>query len=142
MNIDLISKIVDYGILGLLGVMGFLTLFFWVERLLFFRKVDLAKYKTIEELEMDLTNNTSILATFASNAPYIGLLGTVLSIIITFYQISLDSSFDVSVIMKSLSLALKSTAMGLVVAIPAIFFYNQIDRKIEVILNKWIVANR
>ena len=142
MNIHLISKIVDFGILGLLGLMAFLTIFFWVERILFFRKVNISKYDTIEELEMELTNNTTIISTFASNAPYIGLLGTVLSIIITFYTISLNNSFDTSLIMKSLSLALKSTAMGLVVAIPAIFFYNHLNRKIEIILNRWIIKNR
>ena len=142
MNIHLISKIVDFGILGLLGLMAFLTIFFWVERILFFRKVNISKYDTIEELEMELTNNTTIILTFASNAPYIGLLGTVLSIIITFYTISLNNSFDTSLIMKSLSLALKSTAMGLVVAIPAIFFYNHLNRKIEIILNRWIIKNR
>ncbi len=142
MNVNLIGSVVDYGILGLLLVMAFLSLFFWIERVLFFKSIDVNIYDTIEELELDLTNNISVISSFAANAPYIGLLGTVLSIIITFYQISINHSIETSFIMSSLSLALKSTAMGLVVAIPAIFFYNHLDRKIEIILNRWIILRK
>jgi len=44
--------------------------------------------------------------------------------------------------MTSLTLALKATAMGLVVVIPAIFFYNHLNRKVEVILNKWTINQK
>jgi len=142
MNIELMKDIVDYGVLGILGLMSFLTLFFWIERLLFFRKVNVQRYNTQEELEIDVTNNISIISSFGANAPYIGLLGTVLGIIITFYTMGQTADMDVKNIMTSLALALKATAMGLVVAIPAIFFYNHINRKIEVILNRWIIENK
>ena len=142
MNIDLMSEIVDYGILGLLALMSFLTLFFWLERLFFYRSVDVSKYKTVEALEIDLTNNLSIISSFGANAPYIGLLGTVLGIIITFYTMGQTAQMDVQNIMTSLALALKATAMGLLVAIPAIFFYNHLNRKVEVRINQWIIYNK
>ncbi len=142
MNIELLSKIVDYGVLGLLAFMSFLTLFFWIERLLFYRNINIKSYNTLEALEIDITNNLSIISSFGANAPYIGLLGTVLGIIITFYTMGQTADMDVKHIMTSLALALKATAMGLVVAIPAIFFYNHLNRKIEVLINKWIIHNK
>lgn len=142
MDIKLLSEIVDYGVLGLLAFMSFLTLFFWLERLFFYRGVDVKKYKTVEALEIDITNNLSIISSFGANAPYIGLLGTVLGIIITFYTMGQTSEMDVQSIMTSLALALKATAMGLLVAIPAIFFYNHLNRKVEVLINKWIIHQK
>ena len=142
MNIELLSHIVDYGVLGLLALMSFLTLFFWIERLLFYRNINVKKYKTMEALEIDVTNNLSIISSFGANAPYIGLLGTVLGIIITFYTMGQTVDMDVKHIMTSLALALKATAMGLVVAIPAIFFYNHLNRKVEVLINKWIIHSK
>ena len=142
MNIELLSEIVDYGVLGLLAFMSFLTLFFWIERLLFYRNVKVENYNTQEALELDVTNNLSIISSFGANAPYIGLLGTVLGIIITFYSMGQTADMDVKIIMTSLALALKATAMGLIVAIPAIFFYNHLNRKVEVLLNKWIINQK
>jgi len=141
MDINLIKNFIDYFIISLLIFMSFLTLFFWIERLLFFKKVDIKSFKSKKELEIKVTNNISIIYSIGANAPYIGLLGTVLSIIITFYLIGINSSIDVKTIMTSLALALKATAMGLIVAIPAIFFYNHLQRKIEVLLSKWDIAN-
>ena len=137
MDIESIKSFVDYFIIGILLLMSFITIWFWIERVLFFKNIKLSSYTTKEQLELDLTNNTTIISSIASNAPYIGLLGTVLAVIITFYQISLTAQMDTKVIMSSLALALKATALGLVVAIPAIFFTNHIARKIEVLLTKW-----
>jgi len=141
-DIKLLSHIVDYGVLGVLAFMSFLTLFFWIERLLFYRSVEVEDYQDIEELEIDITNNLSIISSFGANAPYIGLLGTVLGIIITFYTMGQTADMEVKHIMTSLALALKATAMGLIVAIPAIFFYNHLNRKVEVILNRWIINQK
>jgi len=141
-SIALLQNIVDYGVIGLLGVMSFITLFFWVERLLFYHALKISHYTCKEKLEMDVTNHVHILSTFGSNAPYIGLLGTVCGIIITFYAMGQSGQIDVKTIMSSLALALKATAMGLVVAIPAIFFYNHLVRKIEKILMCWDIAKQ
>ncbi len=137
LDINLLKNIVDYGVLGLLGLLSFLTILFYIERLLFLSKVDVKKYKYKQQLEIDLTKHTTIISSSASNAPYIGLLGTVAGIMITFYTMGQNGDIDVKTIMSSLSLALKATALGLVVAIPAMFFYNHLVRKIEVLIALW-----
>ncbi|MDY0232659.1 MAG: TonB-system energizer ExbB [Sulfurimonas sp.] len=142
MNIELLKDIVDYGIIGLLGVMSFMTFWFWIERLFFYRQINIDDFQTKEELEIVLTNNVNIISTFGSNAPYIGLLGTVFGIIITFYAMGQSDALDVKMIMTSLALALKATAMGLVVAIPAIVFYNHLARKIEIVLARWDIKEK
>jgi len=142
MNIELLKDIVDYGIIGLLGVMSFMAFWFWIERLLFYKGIDIKNFETKEELEIALTNNINIISTFGSNAPYIGLLGTVFGIIITFYAMGQSDSLDAKMIMTSLALALKATAMGLLVAIPSIVFYNHLARRIEVILALWDIGQK
>lgn len=141
MNIELIHQITDYAIIGILGLMSFISVWLWIERLMFYRKIKLQNYQSKEELEIELTNNINVISSFASNAPYIGLLGTVIGIIITFYIMGQSGNLDVKNIMTSLALALKATAMGLIVAIPSMFFYNHLSRKIEVIVTKWEIAN-
>ncbi len=142
MNIELIKEIVDYGIIGILGLMSFLSIWFYIERLIFFARLDVSKYKYREELEIDATNHISIISSFGSNAPYIGLLGTVIGIIITFYTMGMGGEIDVKTIMSSLALALKATAMGLVVAIPSMMFYNHLGRKIEVLIALWEIEQK
>ncbi len=142
MNIELIKDIVDYGVIGLLGVMSFMACWFWIERLIFYKGVVVKSFETKEELEIALTNNINIISTFGSNAPYIGLLGTVFGIIITFYSMGQGGDLDAKMIMTSLALALKATAMGLIVAIPSIIFYNHLARKIEVILAYWDIEQK
>jgi len=137
LNIELVKTFVDYGVIGVLGFMSFLSLWLYVERLLFFRKLDISKYDKKQQLEIDITKNISIISSFGANAPYIGLLGTVFGIIITFYTMGQSSQIDAKMIMSSLALALKATAMGLVVAIPAMMFYNHLGRKIEVVVALW-----
>lgn len=142
MDIEFLKQLVEYGIIGLLGLMSFISVWFWIERLLFYKSLDIKNFSTKEELEIELTNHINIIYSFGSNAPYIGLLGTVVGIIITFYIMGESGNIDAKTIMTSLALALKATAMGLVVAIPAIFFYNHLARKIEVIIAKWEIANK
>ncbi len=132
-----LKELVDYGVIGLLGVMSFVAVWLAIERYLFYKKVDLNKYKDKNELEIDLSNNLSMIATIASNAPYIGLLGTVLGIMLTFYTMGQQGMVQTKEIMIGLALALKATAMGLVVAIPASIFYNLLIRKMEVLIAKW-----
>nr|WP_292655522.1 TonB-system energizer ExbB [Nitratifractor sp.] len=139
MNIHWLKEIVDWGILGLLALMGFLALWAYFERLLFFRQVDLRRYRHREELQIDLTKRVDLIASIASSAPYVGLLGTVLGILITFYLLGQTRQMDAGSIMSSLALALKATAMGLVVAIPSMLFYNHLTRRIEVLLGRWEV---
>lgn len=135
--LGLAHNFVDYGIIGILVLMSVLSLWMFIERLMFFGAVRTDDYETKEELELDLGNNVSTIATIGSNAPYVGLLGTVLGIMITFYSLGDVGAVDPKKIMTGLALALKATAMGLIVAIPAIVFYNILLRKMERLLTLW-----
>lgn len=125
-----IKEIIDYGVIGLLLIMSILAVALFFERLFYFKKVDLQEFKTKELLENRLSNNLTAIATIASNAPYIGLLGTVLAIMQTFIDMA-QTNIVATKIMSSLALALKTTAIGLVVAIIATVLYNILVRKIE-----------
>ena len=127
---EYLKDIVDYGVIGVLVFMSFLSLALFFERVFYLKKVDIKKFKTKELLENDLTKNTTTIATIASNAPYIGLLGTVLAIMQTFVDMS-KQNLVANKIMASLALALKTTAIGLVVAIVAVMLYNYLARNIE-----------
>ncbi len=142
MEIENIKDLIDYGVVGVLGIMGFIALWAYIERLIFFLRVDLSIYRYKEELDIDLTKNITIISSVGSNAPYVGLLGTVLGIIITFYLLGSGGEVSATAIMKSLSLALKATALGLIVAIPSMIFYNHIVRKIEVLQNRWEIIQK
>lgn len=128
---------IDYGIIGILVLMSIASLSFFIERLMAYKSIRIDDYESKEELELDLGNNVSTIATIGSNAPYVGLLGTVLGIMITFYSLGDVGAVDPKKIMTGLALALKATAMGLVVAIPAIVFYNILLRKMERLLTMW-----
>ena len=107
---------------------------------MFFSSVDVMSYKHRDNLELDLTDNLGTISAIGSNAPYIGLLGTVFGIMITFYTLGDAGAVDAKKIMVGLALALKATAMGLVVAIPAIVAYTIALRKVEKLLTKYDVA--
>jgi biopolymer transport protein ExbB/TolQ len=66
----------------------------------------------------------SILATLASNSPYIGLFGTVLGIVRSFKEMSKDIANASTGVMAGIAEALVATAVGLLVAIPAVVAYN------------------
>jgi len=130
--------VIDYGIIGLLMLLGFMTIFFGIERGLYYRSIDISRYSSRTALELDLSRNLSTVATIGSNAPYVGLLGTVIAIILTFYVMGdAGNNIDTGVIMKNLALALKATAAGLAVAIPATVIYNILSNQIDVLLAKW-----
>ncbi len=86
------------------------------------------------DLEVLLDKRLGILASFGSNAPYIGLFGTVLGIIRAFHDLA-NAEFGVKTVMIGISQSLVSTAMGLFVAIPAVFAYNYFVRKMRFLLS-------
>ncbi|WP_373073214.1 TonB-system energizer ExbB [Sulfurimonas sp.] len=135
------EQTVDYGVMGILVIMSIVTLWLFIERMMFYRSVRLDDYDNRDNLELDLTDNISIISAIGSNAPYVGLLGTVLGIMLTFYTMGDAGAVDAKKIMVGLALALKATAMGLIVAIPSIIFYTISLRKIEKILTKYDIKN-
>ena len=139
---DFLQKDSDYIIIGLLIFMSVLMLTMVIERFMFLARVKVNQYSTIHALEIDLNRNLTVISTVGANAPYVGLLGTVIGILLTFYQIG-QSGGEVNAgeIMMHLSLALKATALGILVAIPSMIFYNALGRKVEVNRLKWKVLN-
>ncbi len=134
------EKALDYGVMGTLGVMSIVTLWLFIERMMFYKSVRIQDYKHRDNLELDLTDNISVISAIGSNAPYVGLLGTVVGIMITFYSLGDIGAVDAKKIMMGLALALKATAAGLLVAMPAIIAYTIVLRKVERILTQFDVA--
>jgi biopolymer transport protein ExbB len=133
---------IDYGIIGLLVVMSIISLTIFIERYFFIKRINIDAYEGNRKgLEIVLTKRLAIVATIGSNAPYIGLLGTVLGIMLTFYTIGVAGYIDATKIMVGLALALKATAVGLCVAIPTVVFYNALLRKVKVTLLEWDVRH-
>lgn len=134
---EMLKEVVDYGVLGVLFFMSFLVLTYSIERVLFYKKIALQNYKTKNEIEIALTTNLSTISMIGSNAPYVGLLGTVIGIMVVFYDMGQNSSLETSVVVVGLSLALKATALGLLVAIPSMMVYSAFLRKTDILMGRW-----
>ena len=79
----------------------------------------------------DLKKGVSALATIGSTAPFVGLLGTVVGVINAFQGIGASGSAGLGAVSIGISEALVETALGLVVAIPAVWIYNYLTSRIE-----------
>ena len=134
---ELLKLYLDHAVLGILGLMSFIMLALVIERYIYFMRIKLDHFKHLELLKVALTRNLTGISSVGSNAPYIGLLGTVLGILVTFYEMGQGGKIDVNSIMVGLAMALKATAAGLVVAIPAMVFYNGLLRKVDVLVGRW-----
>ncbi|HIC6766699.1 TPA: TonB-system energizer ExbB, partial [Campylobacter jejuni] len=121
----------------ILGIMAFIAFWCVVERMLFFRKINFKNYENQEQFDDAISENLTTIYIIYSNAPYIGLLGTVIGIMVTFYEMGLAGNIDVKSIVVGLSLALKATALGLLVAIPALMAYNALLRKVSLLSNAY-----
>jgi biopolymer transport protein ExbB len=134
---DALKHVVDYGIIGLLLLLSLWSVAVAVERWLFYRRVNLSQYSNAQLLEITLTRRLVIIGTVAANAPYIGLLGTVLGIMLTFHTMGASGTIAVNTIMIGLSLALKATAVGLLVAIPCVVMNNVLRRRVAELLTQY-----
>jgi biopolymer transport protein ExbB/biopolymer transport protein TolQ len=79
----------------------------------------------------DLKKGVPALATIGSTAPFVGLLGTVIGVINAFQGIGASGSAGIGAVSIGISEALVETALGLVVAIPAVWFYNYLTGRVE-----------
>ncbi len=79
----------------------------------------------------ELKRGISSLATIGSTAPFVGLFGTVLGIINAFKGISAQKSTGLAAVAGGIAEALVTTAIGLFVAVPAVWVYNYFTSKIE-----------
>ena len=79
----------------------------------------------------DLKKGVSALATIGATAPFVGLLGTVVGVINAFTGIASTGSGGIGAVSAGIAEALVETALGLLVAIPAVWFYNYLTGRIE-----------
>jgi biopolymer transport protein ExbB/biopolymer transport protein TolQ len=79
----------------------------------------------------DLKKGISGLATIGATAPFVGLLGTVIGVINAFVGIASSGSGGIGAVSAGIAEALVETALGLFVAIPAVWFYNYLSGKLE-----------
>jgi biopolymer transport protein ExbB len=83
------------------------------------------------QVKMRLERRLAFLGTLGNNAPFIGLFGTVLGIIKAFHDLAGNQAGGVAVVMAGISEALVATAVGLMVAIPAVIGYNFFNRRVK-----------
>lgn len=96
--------------------------------------VELARGESARRMELmsaDLRRGFSVLASVGSVAPFVGLLGTVIGIMGAFGNIGASGSAGLGTVMTSISEALVETAFGLLVAIPAVLFYNYLTGRVN-----------
>jgi biopolymer transport protein ExbB len=91
---------------------------------------DLTEDKRFEELEA-LKGPLWILGTVGASAPFIGLFGTVIGIVKAFHNMAIMGSGGFSVVAAGISEALIATALGLIVAIIAVIFFNYFQTRVE-----------
>ncbi len=102
---------------------------------------DLMEGKIIEE-KIELEKHIPVLNTLGNNAPFIGLLGTVLGVIKAFHNLGTLGNTGAEVVMRSISTALLATAAGLFVAIPVVMANNYFTRKMKIILQNLEILSR
>lgn len=78
-----------------------------------------------------LERNLELLANIGSTAPYVGLVGTVFGIMVTMHGLSTEQSASIAAVAPGISEALFATAIGLFVAIPAVWAYNRFANRVE-----------
>jgi|GEM_PF-116513 len=137
---EAVKGLVEYGIMGLLVMLSIVAVAVAIERWLVFRRIDVHQFRDREALEIVITARLHLIGTIANNAPYLGLLGTVMGIMLTFYTMGAEGFMDTKKTMVGLALALKATAIGLLVAIPAVILYNLLLRRVKVLLLQWDIA--
>lgn len=138
---DGLKSFIEIGIIGLLGCMSVMAVAVALERFRYFRGLRLEDFSDRRLLELALTRRLHLIATVGSNAPYVGLLGTVFGIMLTFYTMGQTGMVDSARIMTGLALSLKATAAGLLVAIPAVVLYNLLLRRTKELLLTWEAQN-
>ena len=126
------KTLVEWGVIGLLLALSAWAVAVAMERWRFYRQVQVTGYGSRVRLETELTHRLNVIGSVAANAPYIGLLGTVLGIMLTFEALGHSGDMDVKTIMTGLALALKATAVGIGVAIPCVGLNNALRRVVRV----------
>ena len=98
--------------------------------------VEKAVASTIDRRRLEYERWLFVLGTLGNNAPFIGLLGTVLGIIRAFEDLAQHPSGGIAIVGAGISEALVATAAGLAVAIPAVLAYNTFQRLLKRVIGR------
>ncbi len=141
-SMEFLKAYTDYVIFGALALMQFIAIYKVLERSIFYIRIKPQEYDNIHALELDLTRGLTPIYTAGAIAPYVGLLGTVIGILTTFYDMgNAGGDIEAGKIMIGLALALKATAAGILVAIPAVMCYNALTAKAQAKKLVWKAYN-
>ncbi len=86
---------------------------------------------TLTRLQQRLSSQMVLLTISISGGPFLGLLGTVIGVMITFAAIALSGDVNINAIAPGTAAALAATVAGLAVAIPCLFGYNWLNTRIK-----------
>lgn len=85
----------------------------------------------IREQRLEMEHGSTFLGTVGNNAPFVGLLGTVLGVVAAFQQLGATSGLSMGTVMGGIAEALIATALGIGVALPAVVAYNLFTRRAD-----------
>lgn len=88
-------------------------------------------HRLVQATSVATRQGLGILATVGSTAPFVGLFGTVIGIVSAFHQMGLTGQGGLAVVSVGIAEALVATALGIGVAIPALWLYNYLTQRIQ-----------
>ena len=94
-------------------------------------ELEISAYNQLDKEIAKMEKGLGILATLGSISPFIGLFGTVVGIIRSFNALSINNSSNYANVMSGIADALIATAAGLIVAVPAVMFYNYFVKRLK-----------
>ena len=94
-------------------------------------ELEISAYNQLDKEIAKMEKGLGILATLGSVSPFIGLFGTVIGIIRSFNALTVNSTSNYTMVMSGIADALIATAAGLLVAVPAVMFYNYFMKRLK-----------
>jgi biopolymer transport protein ExbB len=94
-------------------------------------ELEISAYNKLDQEIAKMEKGLGILATLGSVSPFIGLFGTVVGIIRSFNALTVNSTSNYTMVMGGIADALIATAAGLLVAVPAVMFYNYFMKRLK-----------
>jgi biopolymer transport protein ExbB len=94
-------------------------------------ELEISAFNQLDKEVAKMEKGLGILATLGSVSPFIGLFGTVIGIIRSFNALTVNSTSNYTMVMSGIADALIATAAGLLVAVPAVMFYNYFMKRLK-----------
>ena len=94
-------------------------------------ELEISAFNKLDKEVAKMEKGLGILATLGSVSPFIGLFGTVIGIIRSFNALTVNSTSNYTMVMSGIADALIATAAGLLVAVPAVMFYNYFMKRLK-----------